>query len=60
MCLVVPKIQASRTILMRGKITPSMLLPPLTPGATGRIMLVLYHDLAGVQTPKQSIGAEKF
>jgi len=45
---------------MRGKITPSMLLPPLTPDATGCIALLLYHDLAEVQTPKQLVGVENF
>src|SRR6266545_5715735 len=42
------------------RLRPSTLLPPMTPGATGRVALLLYHDLAEVQTPKQSVGAEKF
>ena len=38
----------------------SPLLPPLTPVAIGCIALLLYHDLAAVQTPKQALSAEKF
>src|SRR5215475_7343470 len=38
----------------------SRLLPPLTPVAIGRTALLLYHDLAEVQTSKQAINTEKF
>src|SRR6266581_9474913 len=38
----------------------SLLLPPLPPVAVGCTALLLYHDLAEVQTPKQVVSAEKF
>jgi hypothetical protein len=35
-------------------------LPPLTPVTIGRTALLLYHDLAEVQTSKQAVSIEKF
>src|SRR4029450_5055900 len=43
-----------------GARSSSPLLPPLTPVAIGDTALLLYHDLAEVQTPKRAISAEKF